>query len=196
MNSFNQTTSFPILFNFLLFLLITISLNPLAASNNGCHINERRALLAFKSSLDDPSDRLSSWKEGVQHRNCCDWCGIVCSDESFHVISIDLRNTKLEDYINEFSDSNYFDPPSTSLTSKLSPSLLRINHLEYLDLSFNDFRESELPFRFSKLTKLTNLDLSYTNFIASISMHFSNLSSLQYLDLSCGSPTVWYSTAC
>ncbi|KAI3971466.1 hypothetical protein MKW92_033637 [Papaver armeniacum] len=184
MNSFNKTTqitSFPTLLNFLLFLSISIILCLL--STHGCHEEERRALLNFKSSLDDPSGRLSSWQDSFQHRNCCEWRGIGCSRESLHVVSIDLRNTKLEDYIIKFSSSDS-NPPSTALQGKLSPSLLSINHLEYLDLAFNDFQQSEIPFRFSDLTKLAHLDLTFTNFTTLISAHFSNVSSLQYLDLS------------
>ncbi|KAI3830323.1 hypothetical protein MKW92_035765 [Papaver armeniacum] len=189
-------TSFPTLLYFLFISLIgIITICPLSA--HACHEKERRALLNFKSSLDDPSGRLSTWKESLQHRNCCDWYGIQCSDESLHVISIDLRNTMLEDYINEFVPDDNLDPTSNSLRGKLSPSLLSINHLEHLDLAFNDFEESEIPFWFSELTKLTSLDLSYTNVIASISTHFSNLSSLQYLDLSCGTtPNLRYSSSC
>ncbi|KAI3971449.1 hypothetical protein MKW92_033620 [Papaver armeniacum] len=189
-------TSFPILLHFVFILLISIpTIWPLSA--HACHEKERRALLNFKSSLDDPSGRLSTWEESLQHRNCCDWRGIKCSKESLHVISIDLRNTMLEDYINEFLPGDKLDPTSNSLRGKLSPSLLSINHLEHLDLAFNDFQGSEIPFWFSELTELTSLDLSYTNLIASISIHFSNLSSLQYLDLSCGTtPNLRYSSSC
>ncbi|KAI3835775.1 hypothetical protein MKW92_025123 [Papaver armeniacum] len=188
-NSFNkhiQMTSFPTLLYFLFISLIgIITICPLSA--HACHEKERRALLNFKSSLDDPSGRLSTWKESLQHRNCCDWYGIQCSDESLHVISIDL-----ETQCSKIISMNF-----NSLRGKLSPSLLSINHLEHLDLAFNDFEESEIPFWFSELTKLTSLDLSYTNLIASISTHFSNLSSLQYLDLSCGTtPNLRYSSSC
>ncbi|KAI3835771.1 hypothetical protein MKW92_025119 [Papaver armeniacum] len=185
MTSFSQITSFPLILihlHLMFFLLISITICPLPT--HACHEEERRALLNFKSSLDDPSGRLSTWQDSVQHKNCCDWYGIKCSAEFNHVVSINLRNAKLEDYINEFSYSGEFHPPSTSLRGKLSPSLVSISHLEYLDLAFNDFQKSEIPFRFSELTKLIHLDLSNTNFSASISRHFTNISSLVYLDLS------------
>ncbi|KAI3849181.1 hypothetical protein MKW92_046575 [Papaver armeniacum] len=191
MYSFNkttQTTSFDLLFlihlHLLFFLLINITICPLAS--HGCYEEERRALLNFKSFLEDPSNRLISWQEGILHENCCNWDGIRCSDESSHVVSINLRNTNLENYIKEtrYSKGTY-NPTSTSLTGKLSPSLFNITYLEYLDLGFNNFQEPDIPFQFSDLNKLTHLDLSNTNFSTSISTHFSNLSSLQYLDLSC-----------
>ncbi|KAI3941007.1 hypothetical protein MKW92_037621 [Papaver armeniacum] len=189
MDSFNKTTqitSFPILLiylHFIFLLLICITQCPLASQ--GCHEEERRALLSFKSSLEDPSNRLSSWQESIQHKNCCDWHGIRCSSDSFHVISIDLRNQELENY---HYDRDHFLPqtePNTALRGKLSPSLFKISRLEYLDLGFNDFQESEITNQFSYLTKLAHLDLSYSNFSDLISTQFSNLSYLQYLDLSC-----------
>ncbi|XP_026429253.1 LRR receptor-like serine/threonine-protein kinase FLS2 [Papaver somniferum] len=148
------------------------------------------ALLTFKSSLEDPSNRLSSWQEGSQHKNCCSWHGIGCSYDTFHVVSIDLRNVHLENYMDEaMNGEETVIQLSSSLTGKLSPSLFNLTHLEYLDLAFNDFHnlEPEILFRFSELTKLTHLDLSNTNFTSSISTHFGNLSSLVYLDLSCKS---------
>ncbi|KAI3835774.1 hypothetical protein MKW92_025122 [Papaver armeniacum] len=180
-------TSFPILLHFLLILLISI-ITICPSSTHACHEDERRALLNFKSSLDDPSNRLSSWKESIKHRNCCDWGGIKCSKESLHVISIDLRNTELENYNNDVSITNNPDPPpqpDTALRGKLSPSLCNITHLEYLDIAYNDFEESKLTFQFSDLPKLTHLDLSFAIFSGSISTQFSNLSFLEYLDLSC-----------
>lgn len=186
-----QITSFTLLLNHLRFLFsLLISITPSSlATTYGCHQEERKALLNIKSSLEDPSGRLSTWKEGVQHRNCCDWHGIKYSDESLHVVSIDLRNTDLEDYMNGFSyrDGDHFYPPitRTSLRGKLSRSLFNITHLEYLDLGFNGFQESDITLQFSNLTKLTHLDLSFSNFSGLIATQFSNLTFLQYLDISC-----------
>lgn len=180
----------------LFFLVISISEYPLAS--HGCQAHERRALLDFKLSLSDPSNRLSSWK----NENCCRWYGIRCSSDA-HVISINLRNTVLENYSNERRlrrlNGNFSDvpPPDTALHGKfIPPSLSNITHLEYLDLAFNDFfndfMETELP---HGLTKLTHLDLSNSNFSGPISPQFTNLTSLQYLDLSC-TRNLYYSPMC
>ncbi|KAI3938900.1 hypothetical protein MKW92_012523, partial [Papaver armeniacum] len=197
MPSFNKTLFHSILVHlyFFFFLLISITQFPLAS--HCCHEEDRIALLSFKSSLEDSSNRLSSWKEGSQHENCCNWHGIGCSNHSFRVVSIDLRNTALENYyIKKFEHytSVASNPPSTSLTGKFSASLLRLTHLEYLDLSFNNFQESRIPRQFSDLTTLTHLDLSYSYFSTSISTQFTNLSSLRYLDLSCKGD--YYTTFC
>ncbi|KAI3967961.1 hypothetical protein MKW92_044003 [Papaver armeniacum] len=186
MSSFSkstQITSFSVQFYFFLFLLINIIQFPLAC--HGCHEKERRALLDFKYSLEDPANRLASWLEGNKYRNCCSWKGIGCSSDSARVISINLRNTVLETRYNE-DPYGLVPPPNTALKGNFFSSLVNITHLEYVDLAFNNFQESQIPFQFSELTTLVHLDLSYSNFSDSASAQFTSLSSLQYLDLSCG----------
>ncbi|KAI3944558.1 hypothetical protein MKW92_022438 [Papaver armeniacum] len=192
-NKSTHITSFSLLIHLhsLFFLLISIGQFPL--DSHGCREQERRALLDFKLSLSDPSDRLSSWQEGSQHENCCHWHGIKCSPDTFHVILIDLRNRDLEFHLQKNPAGT---PPNTALLGKLSPSLSNITRLEYLDLSLNKFQESQIPFQISALTKLTHLDLSNSNFSASISTQLTNLSLLHHLDLSCRGELFYYSTAC
>lgn len=149
----------------------------------GCYDNERIALLEFKSFLHDPSNLLSSWQEGHIHQNSCNWC----SDISFYVISINLRDKYRANYINEYSNSVEFSPPNALLTGEISPFLFNLTYLEYLDLSSNDFQESPIPHQFSNLKNLTHLDISYSSFSGSITTEFNNLSSLRDLDLSCTS---------
>ncbi|KAI3958224.1 hypothetical protein MKW92_030150 [Papaver armeniacum] len=189
MNSFGKNIRItPLFLHFLLFLLINITQCPLA-----CHEQERRALLDFKFSLEDPANRLSSWRDDNRYRNCCDWHGVGCSSDSSHVISINLRNTVLETFYNEYpidEPHNDMPPlPNTALQGKLSSSLVNISHLEYVDLAFNNFEGSKIPFLFSVLMKLVHLDLSHSNFSSPASTSLTNLSSLRYLDLSCGSIT-------
>ncbi|KAI3914513.1 hypothetical protein MKW92_009274 [Papaver armeniacum] len=192
MNSFGKNIRITSLFlHFFLFLLINITQCPLGC--HGCHEQERRALLDFKFSLEDPANRLSSWLDDNKYRNCCDWHGVGCSSDSSHVISINLRNTVLETFYNEYPIDEYHNdmppPPNTALQGKFSSSFVNISHLEYVDLAFNNFEQSEILFLFSSLTKLVHLDLSHSNFFAPASTSLTNLSSLRYLDLSCGSIT-------
>ncbi|KAI3922675.1 hypothetical protein MKW92_028464 [Papaver armeniacum] len=163
MNLFsNNTQMTPFCHLLLLFSLISITQFPLTC--NGCQEQERRALLDFKFSLRDPSNRLASWQEGSQHENCCDWVGIECSSDSNHIVAINLRNA--------------------ALTGKFSASLSNITSLEYLDLALNNFQQSEIPLQLSHLTRLTHLDLSNSYISATISTQFTNLTSLNHLDLS------------
>ncbi|OIT08100.1 PREDICTED: LRR receptor-like serine/threonine-protein kinase GSO1 [Nicotiana attenuata] len=148
----------------------------------GCHETERAALLSFKSMLADPSDRLSSWQGG----NCCNWEGIKCSS-SGHVVVVNLRNPNPDEVIINVNKEVVSNSNNTSnaLNGTISPLLFTLNHMQYLDLSFNNFMLSKLPAEISNLTKLTYLNLSNAMFQDSISTQFSNLTSLRSLDLSC-----------
>ncbi|PRQ30200.1 putative non-specific serine/threonine protein kinase [Rosa chinensis] len=137
----------------------------LASSGSGhgvpgsCFEEERQALLSFKHDLVDlsgrPFGRLSSW---VGHA-CCQWQGISCNNQTGHVEKMDLRNT--------YPDTHYVDWNSTKynqsiLVGKINPSLLRLKHLSYLDLSQNDFQFVQIPKFIGQLTSLRYLNLSYS----------------------------------
>lgn len=50
----------------------------------GCLESDGRALLDFKTGLEDPENRLFSWKG----TNCCQWKGIRCENNTGAVISV------------------------------------------------------------------------------------------------------------
>jgi EIX receptor 1/2 len=126
-----------------------------------CIEEERQALLIFKQGLEDNYSLLSSW--GSQE-DCCKWKGIKCSNRTGHVVTLDLR------------------PGDRNLQGEITSSLLGLQHLAYLDLSFNHF--SILPNFIGSLTKLQYLNLSKTNIVGNIPQQLGNLSSLISLDLS------------
>ncbi|PHT48836.1 hypothetical protein CQW23_13044 [Capsicum baccatum] len=149
----------------------------------GCYDGERAALMSFKSLLTDPSNRLSSWKG----ENCCSWKGIKCSS-SGRVVVVNLRNPHPDEVminVNKEVVSNSNNTSDFSLKGTVYPLLFTLDHIQYLDLSFNNFVFSKLPVEISNLTKLTYPNLSNAMFQDSISTQFSNLTSLWSLDLSC-----------
>ncbi|KAM3268370.1 hypothetical protein P3S67_031311 [Capsicum chacoense] len=149
----------------------------------GCYEGERAALMIFKSLLTDPSSRLSSWKGD----NCCNWKGIKCSS-SGHVVLVNLRNPHPNEVIinvNKEIVPSSNNTSNFSLKGTISPLLFTLDHIQHLDLSFNNFMLSKLPVEISNLTKLTYLNLSNSMFQDSITTQFSNLTSLRSLDLSC-----------
>ncbi|PHT42394.1 hypothetical protein CQW23_16419 [Capsicum baccatum] len=136
--------------------------------------------MSFKSLLTDPSNRLSSRKG----ENYCNWKGIKCSGR---VVVVNLQNPHLDEMINVnkevvSSSNNTFD---FSLKGTISPLLFILDHIQYLDLSFNNFMLSKFPVEILNLTKLTYLNLSNSMLQDSITTQFSNLTSLRSLDLSC-----------
>ncbi|XP_016652526.1 PREDICTED: LRR receptor-like serine/threonine-protein kinase GSO2, partial [Prunus mume] len=129
-----------------------------------CIERERQALLAFKRGLVDEFNHLSSWGSEAEKQDCCRWEGVYCSNQTGHVIQLDL---------------------GYSFQGKMiSPKLIELQHLQYLDLVAIDFNGSQIPDFIGSLTNLRNLSLSSCNLVGQIPSSFGNLTQLQYLDLS------------
>lgn len=123
--------------NPLLILLITISttsflsvgsLKPQHRHGGGCIPSERAALLYFKRGIkSDPNNLLALWHGW----DCCRWRGVKCSNRTGHVLELHLRNPNLD------MDGELGREDVNSLSCEISPSLLSLEHLEYIDLSMN-----------------------------------------------------------
>nr|GLL33354.1 receptor-like protein 12 [Ipomoea trifida] len=161
----------------LLFFLLIICRFEFCYSNNnsatGCLEVERISLLQFKKNLVDRSNRLSSWT-GL---DCCKWEGVSCSSTTGHVLKLDLHNVQAtyDDDIGNYRN-NY-------LEGEINQSLLNLTHLNYLDLSLNNFAGIKIPEFLGSFKNLKYLNLSSSGFVGSIPTHLGNLSSLEYLDL-------------
>ncbi|KAG6696837.1 hypothetical protein I3842_09G168900 [Carya illinoinensis] len=75
-------------------------------------------------------------------------------------------------------------PVMKIVASKISSSLLGLQYLTYLDLSYNNFSGKPFPNFIGSLTRLQYLNLSSTNIAGAIPQQFGNLSRLISLDLS------------
>ncbi|KAH0654327.1 hypothetical protein KY289_032005 [Solanum tuberosum] len=139
-----------------------------------CIEKERDVLLELKRGLNDDFGRLSTWGYEDAKKECCKWKGIECDKRTGHVIVLDLHS--------EVTCPGHacFAP---ILTGKVSPSLLELEYLNFLDLSVNGFENSEIPRSIGSLKRLEYLNLSSSDFSGEIPAQFQNLTSLRILDL-------------
>ncbi|XP_044485203.1 receptor-like protein 7 [Mangifera indica] len=106
---------------------------------------------------------MMSWKEDD---DCCTWDGVTCDSVTGHVIGLDLSCSWL-----------YGNIPSNT-------SLFLLPQLKTLNLSFNDFKLSKIFPDFGRISSLTHLNLSTSNFGGHIPFEISHLSKLVTLDIS------------
>ncbi|XP_062028811.1 receptor-like protein EIX2 [Rosa rugosa] len=149
-----------------------ISCSSVGSSNNiMCLESERHALLQFKQGLVDKSNALASWKS---EKDCCKWRGIACNNQTGHVTRLDFS----------FNYDPYLYSAEVPLSGEISPSLLELQYLNYLDLSYIDFGENMIPKFIGSLSQLKELKLADANFSGPVPPQLGNLSNLLTLDLS------------
>ena len=129
---------------------------------NKCVETDNQALLKLKHGFVDGSHILSSWSG----EDCCKWKGISCNNLTGRVNRLDLQ----------FSDY------SAQLEGKIDSSICELQHLTFLDVSFNDL-QGEIPKCIGSLTQLIELKLPGNEFVGSVPRTLANLSNLQNLDL-------------
>ncbi|XP_044953887.1 receptor-like protein 30 [Hordeum vulgare subsp. vulgare] len=168
------------------------------AAGASCLPHERDALLALKQAINtDPYDNvLASWQR--RHKHCCRWWGVTCSKETGHVIELDFGGTGLDGKISpsllSLEHLEYLKLYATNLlgpdgTSLFPEFLCSLSNLRHLDLSYTQF-SGRLPTQLANLSNLEYLDLSYTQFSGRLPAQLANLSNLEYLDLSYTSMSV------
>ncbi|XP_019451303.1 PREDICTED: receptor-like protein 12 [Lupinus angustifolius] len=146
-------------------MLLMLQVEFVSAEEVRCIESERQVLLNFKASLVDYDGSLclSTWGAEEDKRECCQWMGVGCSNQTSHVEILNIGGCQLRGEIPIF--------------------LMDLQHLKYLDLSFNKLGGS-IPRQLGYLPKLKYLDLNFNNLVGSLPSQLGNLSKLQFLDLS------------
>ncbi|XP_054816875.1 receptor-like protein EIX2 [Prosopis cineraria] len=134
--------------------------------NISCIERERQALLQLKKGFADDYGLLSSWSEHGDS-DCCSWWGVECSNQTGHVVVLDLS-------------THEYDQP---LRGDISASLVELQHLTYLDLSWNNFHGNLIPEFIGSFTNLRFLELSHSFFGGKIPSELGRLSNLKVLSL-------------
>ncbi|XP_027357423.1 receptor-like protein 34 [Abrus precatorius] len=112
---------------------------------------------------------LSTWSDDDSNRDCCRWKGIQCHNETGHAHMLDLRGQHTQ-----------YLPGAFNITS-----LVHLQKMEYLDLSYNDFQSSHIPELIGSFTYLRYLSISYSYFAGRIPCELGKLAHLQYMGLRC-----------
>ncbi|BFG21965.1 hypothetical protein CerSpe_082390 [Prunus speciosa] len=75
----------------LLYAIVVVLLLHMSSPCIGCSERDRQALLALKQGLVvDDGDLLFSWGRETQNKDCCQWDGVYCNNETGHVVKLDL----------------------------------------------------------------------------------------------------------
>ncbi|KAH1123382.1 hypothetical protein J1N35_006542 [Gossypium stocksii] len=125
-----------------------------------CQSDQSRLLLQLESSFSynyDSSGKLLPVKWN-QNTDCCSWDGVSC-DGGGHVIGLDLNSRSISSSIDN------------------SSSLFRLQHLQWLNLAYNEFKPA-FPSAFDELENLSYLNLSHAGFEGQIPIEISRLTRL------------------
>ncbi|XP_047307298.1 probable leucine-rich repeat receptor-like protein kinase At1g68400 [Impatiens glandulifera] len=158
-------------------LVLILSLLPFSISFTN---SDSIALLAFKSSLENPSpDSLSSWSDGGDKggsNSPCNWFGVTCNPSTHRVIKLVLNNLNLTASILpliKLTHLRHLSLHHNRISGGAAAQTLDISslqNLKHIYLSHNRF-QGKFPTGIIKLRRLHRLDLSYNHFSGHIPLN-------------------------
>ncbi|KAJ8552896.1 hypothetical protein K7X08_020289 [Anisodus acutangulus] len=191
---------------FVLFVLVPIFVEALNPSLN----DDVLGLIVFKSDVQDPYGKLSSWNEEDDYP--CNWNGIKCNPRSNRVSDVVLDGFSLSGRISRgllrLQFLRKLSLAKNNLTGSISVSLAQLANLRFLDLSENDLSgnipgdyfqqcgplrsislaknkiSGQIPESLSSCVALASLNLSSNQFSGLVPSGIWSLNGLRSLDLS------------
>ncbi|MED6161219.1 hypothetical protein PIB30_058593, partial [Stylosanthes scabra] len=174
----------------LMVLAVILAWTSAGVASGKCIESERQALLSLKRGFNVDDDWLSSWGDGEQQKECCNWEGVTCSNNTGHVVMLDLQNSlydadTISPSLGELSHLNYLDLSGIhfAITPSIPTFIGSSTLLKYLNLS-DCFLGGSIPPQLGNLSHLVYLDLSFNDMDGGFPTELTNMSSLRYLDLS------------
>ncbi|CAM6110103.1 unnamed protein product [Calypogeia fissa] len=141
------------------------------------------ALLALKSTIDDPTGALDDWVESSSLP--CNWTAIQC-DEGGNVISLQLSKMSLggnlSSAIGSLAYLTTLSLDSNNFTGSLPPEITRLTRLQFFNISDNIF-SAGLPSGLSNLVQLTVLDCYNNNLSGELPAEIVSLRNLNHVHL-------------
>ncbi|KAK0573141.1 hypothetical protein LWI29_003540 [Acer saccharum] len=164
---------------------------------SNCSKNDLEALINFQNGLEDPENRLSSWKGS----NCCQWRGIDCDNSTGAVVSIDLRNpfpvnsdsssstnplnSELPDWLVNISTLVHFDLSNCNLFGRIPLGFGELPNLQYFSLAGNDNLSASCSQLFRGSWKMIRyINLASNRLHGKLPSSIGNMSFLTNFDLS------------
>ncbi|KAG6404575.1 hypothetical protein SASPL_136825 [Salvia splendens] len=152
----------------LFFLISTLTssfISTTHSSHTKCLQHEKALLLQLKKELIFDSSFSTKLVQWNQTDDCCSWHGVGC-DTAGNVVSLQLENEAISDGVGD------------------SSSLLRLKHLQKLNLAYKNFNSPPIPRGIHNLNYLTHLNLSNAGFGGQVPAEITSLRRLISLDIS------------
>ncbi|KAK1428075.1 hypothetical protein QVD17_16902 [Tagetes erecta] len=182
-----STTPFQLLFALLLFFSPETVIFPVNCLNIALN-DDVLGLMVFKADIQDPYFKLSTWKE--EDDSPCKWVGVTCDPYSNRVTELHLTGFSLSGHISKgllrLQSLQTLSLSRNNFTGLITNPILTqlIKNLQYIDLSQNGFSGSIPDPLFTQCGSIKSISLANNKLTGQIPNSISSCSSLQNVDFS------------
>ncbi|KAG7976432.1 hypothetical protein I3843_06G148600 [Carya illinoinensis] len=155
-----------------------------SSSSPACNSNDLKALTGLSNCLESV---IAGWNS-VASPNCCNWTGVTCDSSTVsgrRVVGLELGSRKLKGKICEsLADLDQLRFPNLShnfLSGSLPDDLFRLQNLEIIDISSNDFVGPINGGMCALSSSIRVLNFSDNHFTGGIPKDLANCTSLHHL---------------
>ncbi|KAG9441177.1 hypothetical protein H6P81_017031 [Aristolochia fimbriata] len=166
--------------------LLVVSVAAHFVTSNSLLSNEVSALMAFKKAIyEDPFSVLSNWNS-QDGQDACNWTGIYCSMDRYHVITLNLSSISLKGFIapelSYLTSLRELVLHNNTFMGTIPGKIGTINSLKLLDLSMN-FLSGPISHELGYLSNVEKIYLQYNGLTGNIPPELGYLRNLVELRL-------------